>query len=88
MVRSVGDKIKILCTRCKKSFRVSAASVRPNLQTQCTHCFRMITFDGYVTDSGVRRALADAREMKAKAGGPSAACAYLDNYRVKRTKLL
>lgn len=85
----MGDKIKILCTRCKKPFPVRAAAVRPGLQTQCMHCLQTITFDREATDLGVRRALASAREVRSgfKAGDSSAACTYLDNYRARSTKL-
>jgi hypothetical protein len=86
----VGDKIKIICSRCKKPFRVSAVGIRPGHQTQCTHCLQIITLDSDATDLTVRRALANAREIRS--GGntedPSFACSYLDNYRAKSTKFI
>ncbi len=86
----MSDKIKIICDRCKKPFRVRAVTIRPGHQTQCTHCLQIINLDSQASDLTVRRALANAREIRSgsKTEGPSIACSYLDNYRAKNTKFI
>lgn len=58
------DKIKIICTRCKNPFREKAREMRDGFQSQCPHCYRMITFDRDSQDPGVMRALRAARQLR------------------------
>lgn len=41
----IDDKVRIKCTKCSQVFRERAQKVRPNFQTNCAHCNRLITFD-------------------------------------------
>jgi predicted nucleic acid-binding Zn-ribbon protein len=61
----IDDKIKIKCTKCSQVFRERAQRVRPGFQTNCPHCNRLITFDMTVEDRNVRRALINAKELRA-----------------------
>ena len=60
----IDDKVRIKCTRCSQIFRDRAQRVRPGYQTNCQHCNRLITFDPTVEDRNVRKALANAREIR------------------------
>jgi predicted nucleic acid-binding Zn-ribbon protein len=61
----VDEKLRIRCTKCSQVFRERAQNVRPGFQTNCHHCNRLITFDPTVEDRNVRKALANARELRA-----------------------
>lgn len=64
MSETTDDRIKVSCTKCKNSFRERARNLRSGYQTQCPHCYRMITFDDGSDDIGVRRALTQARRVR------------------------
>ena len=64
MSATTDDRIKVSCTKCKNSFRERARNLRSGYQTQCPHCYRMITFDEGSDDLGVRRALTQARRVR------------------------
>jgi hypothetical protein len=61
----IDDKVRIKCTKCSKVFRERAQKVRPNFQTNCAHCNRLITFDFGSEDPNIRRALSGAKEVRA-----------------------
>ncbi len=58
------DKIKVLCSRCKASFRESVAKLRDGYQAQCPNCYRLIHFETSSEDSHVRRAMTEARRIR------------------------
>jgi hypothetical protein len=60
----IDDKVKIKCTKCSEVFRERAQKVRPNFQTNCVHCSRLITFEFGSDDPNIRRALSTAREIR------------------------
>ncbi|HMH99313.1 MAG TPA: hypothetical protein VK577_22505 [Bradyrhizobium sp.] len=51
------DRIKIICSNCRKMFSERAQRMKPGYQTQCQHCMRLITFDSGSEDPNVRRPL-------------------------------
>jgi hypothetical protein len=60
----IDDKVKIKCTKCSQVFRERAQKVRPNFQTNCAHCNRLITFEFGSDDPNIRRALSSAKEIR------------------------
>ena len=64
MVRSMDDRIKIVCSRCKNPFREKLSNVRNGAQTQCPQCYRAIFFDSDSQDPAIMRAMRDARRAR------------------------
>jgi uncharacterized C2H2 Zn-finger protein len=60
----IDDKVRIKCPKCSQVFRERAQKVRPNFQTNCAHCNRLITFDFGSEDPNIRRALSGAKEVR------------------------
>ncbi len=60
----IDEKVKIKCSKCSQIFRERAHKVRDGLQTNCTHCNRLITFDNGSEDINIRKALMRAREAR------------------------
>jgi predicted nucleic acid-binding Zn-ribbon protein len=60
----IDEKIRIKCTKCSQIFRERAHRVRNGLQTNCTHCNRLITFDSSSEDKNIRKALLSARDVR------------------------
>ena len=58
------DRIKIICSNCRKMFSDRAQRIKPGYQTQCLHCMRLITFDSGSEDPNIRRPLKDARDFR------------------------
>jgi DNA-directed RNA polymerase subunit RPC12/RpoP len=58
------DRIKILCSKCKKPFNERAQRLRQGYQVQCPHCMRLITFDSSSEDPNIRRPLKAARDFR------------------------
>jgi DNA-directed RNA polymerase subunit RPC12/RpoP len=58
------DRVKILCSKCKKTFGERATRLRDGYQMQCPQCMRLITFDNSSEDPNVRRPLKAAREFR------------------------
>lgn len=58
------DRIKIICSNCRKMFSERAQRMKPGYQTQCQHCMRLITFDSGSEDPNVRRPLKEARAYR------------------------
>jgi DNA-directed RNA polymerase subunit RPC12/RpoP len=60
----IDEKVKIKCTKCSQIFRERAQRLRPNFQTNCPHCNRLITFDPTAEDRNIRKALSAAKEQR------------------------
>ena len=58
------DRIKIVCSNCRKIFSERAQRLKPGYQTQCIHCMRLITFDSGAEDPNIRRPLKAARQYR------------------------
>ena len=58
------DRIKIICSNCRKMFSERAQRMKPGYQTQCQHCMRLITFDTSSEDPNIRRPLKAARDFR------------------------
>ena len=58
------DRIKILCSKCHKSFGERAPRIRDGYQMQCPHCMKLITFDSSSEDPNIRRPLKAARDLR------------------------
>jgi DNA-directed RNA polymerase subunit RPC12/RpoP len=63
------DRIKILCSKCKKPFSERAPRLRDGYQMQCPHCMKLITFDSSSEDPNIRRPLKEARDFRIAAEG-------------------
>lgn len=61
------DRIRIICSNCRKTFAERAQRMKPGYQTQCVHCMRLITFDTSSEDPNIRRPLKEARDFRFKA---------------------
>jgi hypothetical protein len=61
------DRIRVICSNCRKSFGERAQRMKPGYQTQCSHCMRLITFDNSSEDPNIRRPLREARDFRIKA---------------------
>jgi hypothetical protein len=60
----VDDKVKCLCSKCRKPFREKAVRMKNGYQMQCPHCMKLITFDSGSEDPNIRRPLKAAREIR------------------------
>ncbi|MFL6790092.1 MAG: hypothetical protein ACJ8EE_02815 [Bradyrhizobium sp.] len=60
----MADRIKIVCSNCRKIFSERARRLKQGYQTQCPHCMRLITFDGSSEDPNIRRPLKAARDFR------------------------
>ena len=58
------DRIKIVCSHCRKAFNERARRLRQGFQTQCLHCMKLITFDSSSEDPNIRRPLKAARDFR------------------------
>jgi DNA-directed RNA polymerase subunit RPC12/RpoP len=58
------DRIKIMCTKCRKPFGERAQRLRTGYQVQCPHCMKLITFDSSSEDPNIRRPLKAARDFR------------------------
>ena len=56
------DRIKVLCSKCRKPFGEKAQRLRN--QVQCPHCMKLITFDSSSEDPNIRRPLKEARDFR------------------------
>jgi hypothetical protein len=61
------DRVKVICSNCRKSFSERAQRLKPGYQTQCQHCMRLITFENSSEDPNIRRPLKAAREIRVRA---------------------
>ena len=58
------DRIRIICSKCKKVFRERASRLRNGFETQCSHCMKLIIFDSGSEDLNIRRPLKAARDFR------------------------
>ena len=58
------DRIKILCSNCRKPFSERAQRLRNGYQVQCPNCMKLITFDSSSEDPNIRRPLKAARDFR------------------------
>ena len=58
------DRIKILCSKCRKPFGEMAQRLRNGYQVQCPNCMKLITFDSSSEDPNIRRPLKAARDFQ------------------------
>jgi DNA-directed RNA polymerase subunit RPC12/RpoP len=58
------DRIKILCSKCRKPFGERAKRLRDGYQVQCPNCMKLITFDSSSEDPNIRRPLKAARDFR------------------------
>jgi DNA-directed RNA polymerase subunit RPC12/RpoP len=58
------DRIKIICSNCRKPFSERANRLKNGYQVQCPNCMRLITFDSGSEDPNIRRPLKAARDIR------------------------
>jgi DNA-directed RNA polymerase subunit RPC12/RpoP len=58
------DRIKIICSNCRKPFSDRANRLKNGYQVQCPNCMRLITFDSNSEDPNIRRPLKAARDIR------------------------
>jgi len=58
------DRIKIICSKCRKSFSERANRLKNGFQVQCPNCMGLITFDSSSEDPNIRRPLKAARDIR------------------------
>jgi hypothetical protein len=58
------DRIKIVCSHCRKTFSERAQRLKPGYQVQCPNCIKLITFDSGSEDPNIRRPLKAARDLR------------------------
>ncbi len=58
------DRIRILCSKCNKSFAERAPRLRNGYQVQCPNCMKLITFDSSSEDPNIRRPMKAARDFR------------------------
>jgi hypothetical protein len=61
----IDDKVRIRCPRCTRVFRDKAYKVRDGYQVNCENCSRLLTLSRDSEDPFIRRALKEAREIRA-----------------------
>jgi DNA-directed RNA polymerase subunit RPC12/RpoP len=60
----MNDRIKIICSKCRKSFSERANRLKNSFQVQCPNCMTLITFDSSSEDPNIRRPLKEARDIR------------------------
>ncbi len=60
----MSDRVKIICSKCRKVFTERAPRLRNGYQMQCPHCMKLITFDTSSEDPNIRRPLKAARDLR------------------------
>jgi DNA-directed RNA polymerase subunit RPC12/RpoP len=58
------DRIKIICSNCRKLFSDRANRLKNGYQVQCPNCMRLITFDSGSEDPNIQRPLKAARDVR------------------------
>lgn len=59
------NRVKIRCPACTRVFREKESRVRDGFQVNCANCNRLITLSKEADDFFIRRALKDAKEIRA-----------------------
>lgn len=60
----MNDKVKCLCSKCRKPFSEKATRLKNGYQVQCPNCMKLITFDTSSEDPNIRRPLKAARDIR------------------------
>jgi DNA-directed RNA polymerase subunit RPC12/RpoP len=60
----MNDRVKIVCSNCRKPFSERAPRLKNGYQVQCPNCMRLITFDSSSEDPNIRRPLKAARDFR------------------------
>jgi len=63
-IKSMNDRVKIVCSNCRKPFSERAPRLKNGYQVQCPNCMRLITFDTSSEDPNIRRPLKAARDFR------------------------
>jgi DNA-directed RNA polymerase subunit RPC12/RpoP len=58
------DRIKIICSFCRKPFSERANRLKNGYQVQCPNCMKLITFDSSSEDPNIRRPLKAVRDIR------------------------
>jgi predicted amidophosphoribosyltransferase len=58
------DRIKCVCSSCRKPFSERAVRLKSGYQMQCPNCMKQITFDSSSEDPNIRRPLKAARDVR------------------------
>jgi DNA-directed RNA polymerase subunit RPC12/RpoP len=58
------DRIKCICSKCRKPFSERASRMKHGFQIQCPNCMTAITFDSSSEDPNIRRPLKAARDLR------------------------
>jgi len=58
------DRIKIICSKCRKPFSERANRLKNGFQVQCPNSMTLITFDSSSEDPNIRRPLKAARDIR------------------------
>jgi hypothetical protein len=61
----IDDKVRIRCPHCTRVFRDKAYKLRDGYQVNCENCSRLLTLNRDSEDPFIRRALKEAREIRA-----------------------
>jgi hypothetical protein len=61
----IDDKVRIRCPGCTRMFRERASRVRDGFQINCQNCSKLLTLNRDSEDPFIRRALKNAREVRA-----------------------
>ena len=61
----IDDKVRIRCPGCARMFRERASRVRDGFQINCQNCSKLLTLNRDSEDPFIRRALKNAREIRA-----------------------
>jgi uncharacterized C2H2 Zn-finger protein len=61
----IDDKVRIRCPRCTRVFRDKAYKVRDGYQVNCVNCTGLLTLNRDSEDPFIRRALKEARDIRA-----------------------
>ena len=80
------DRIKIVCSNCRRIFGERAQRLKQGYQTQCPHCMRSITFDSSSEDPNIRRPLKAARDFRIAAEEAEGLSARRSPSRRRQTK--
>jgi hypothetical protein len=62
--KRMNDRVKIVCSNCRKPFSERAPRLKNGYQVQCPNCMRLITFDTSSEDPNIRRPLKAARDFR------------------------
>jgi DNA-directed RNA polymerase subunit RPC12/RpoP len=60
----MSDRVKILCSNCRRPFSERANRLKNGFQVQCPNCMRLITFDSGSEDPNIRRPLKAAKDIR------------------------